>query len=96
MRTGHTSGECVKWTCNHGDAPPHLLCSATTRDLALVLYGFVGAGLVSEHLAGEVMLSFSWLLSASCDVPGEHLKSWASGLVQDDSSEPKKAGPGNN
>lgn len=36
-----------------------------------------GAGPVSEHLAGELMLSFSWLLSASCDVPGE---SWRTGL----------------
>lgn len=42
------------------------------------------------------MLSFSGLLSASCDVPGEHLENWASGLVQDDTSEQKKAGPGNN
>lgn len=42
-----------------------------------VLHGFVGAGPVSEHLAGELMLSFSWLLSASCDAPG---KSWGTGL----------------
>lgn len=32
---------------------------------------------MSEHLASEFMLSFSWLLPASCDAPGE---TWRTGL----------------